>query len=255
VQEFYIRQSEDADARGPFSIEQLSSLAETGQVNLETAYYDVDKEEWLPIGGNESLRTLLFPEKKKLRLKPKEVVQTLNPTDSTDSSEPPPLPITVTDMLAGAEGKDGAAKNKLGSLERARTLAAQLGLQLGSLLLLIHAVVLWSAERVTLLEGQFSELFTRPLFYAGLLDLCLGIVLYLGVSEAYAFVRIRAAAMLGFLTIALAPFGHPLLLPLAAVAAAASFTLTWLTRKGWVIAVGVIGVLSVLGLGWLLLQL
>ena len=67
--DFYVRGINDAEARGPFSQEQLASLAETGGVTPETYYYDATSEQWLVIGGNAALKAALWPEKKKLGFK------------------------------------------------------------------------------------------------------------------------------------------------------------------------------------------
>ena len=48
-QEFYIRQATETDARGPYNLEQLMSLAETGFVTPETLYYDTISECWAVI--------------------------------------------------------------------------------------------------------------------------------------------------------------------------------------------------------------
>jgi len=69
TQEYYIRESSENEARGPFNLEQLVSLAETGQVTIETLWYDAAVEDWTSIGATDSLRSSLFPEKRKLRMK------------------------------------------------------------------------------------------------------------------------------------------------------------------------------------------
>jgi len=38
TQEFYVRNESETEARGPFNLEQLLSLAENGQVTAETLY-------------------------------------------------------------------------------------------------------------------------------------------------------------------------------------------------------------------------
>jgi hypothetical protein len=44
--EFYVRGINDAEARGPFTLEQLTSLAEAGQLAPDTYYYDQATEQW-----------------------------------------------------------------------------------------------------------------------------------------------------------------------------------------------------------------
>ena len=66
-QEIYIRNASDTEARGPFNLEQLISLAENEQVTRETVFYDTEKEEWVPIGESPDMLTAVYPEKKKLK--------------------------------------------------------------------------------------------------------------------------------------------------------------------------------------------
>ena len=42
-QEIYIRNASDTEARGPFNLEQLTSLAENEQVTRETVFYNNEK--------------------------------------------------------------------------------------------------------------------------------------------------------------------------------------------------------------------
>ena len=98
--EFYIREASETEARGPFNLEQLTSLAETGQLSFETLWYDPSVEDWAAIGASDELRNALFPEKRKLRMKMREAL----PQQRTDSLPP----ITVEEMLARAGGSDRA---------------------------------------------------------------------------------------------------------------------------------------------------
>src|ERR1700689_3162580 len=106
TQEYYIRESSENEARGPFNLEQLVSLAETGQVTIETLWYDAAVEDWTSIGATDNLRSTLFPEKRKLRMKAKDI------TPQTKASNEL-APITVQDMLAGAEGRTTETKDKI----------------------------------------------------------------------------------------------------------------------------------------------
>jgi len=105
TQEFYIRNAGATEARGPFTQEQLSSLAEAGQVGLDTLYYESTSEKWVPVGANADLKNALFPEKRKLSVKAKTNVATLN-VEKEDQT-----PITINDMLAAAEGKTDDTKH------------------------------------------------------------------------------------------------------------------------------------------------
>ena len=66
MSEYFIRYPDSEEAKGPYSIEQLQSLAESKKVTPDTLYYDDDKEVWIAVKGNESLAEILFPAVKKL---------------------------------------------------------------------------------------------------------------------------------------------------------------------------------------------
>jgi len=57
--EYYIRQSDDTEARGPFTLAQLSSLAGSGGLDARTLYFDAGSEQWLPVTGSRELGILL----------------------------------------------------------------------------------------------------------------------------------------------------------------------------------------------------
>jgi hypothetical protein len=73
TQDFYIREATDSEARGPMNLEQLLSLAENTLISAETLWFDPATEGWEPIGSNAELKALLFPERRKLRLKPNRI--------------------------------------------------------------------------------------------------------------------------------------------------------------------------------------
>src|SRR5471030_3169856 len=104
--EFYIRSPSETEARGPFNLEQVISLAEAGQVTAETLYYDAATEQWVAVGANAEVKLAVFPEKKKLGIKRDAKVATLNKESDSDA------PISVNDMLAAAEGRTDDTKGK-----------------------------------------------------------------------------------------------------------------------------------------------
>jgi len=159
TQEYYIREASENEARGPYNMEQLVSLAETGQVTIETLWYDPAIEDWSLIGNSDSLKGTLFPEKRKLRMKAKEAAPAVRHGDAM-------APITVEDMLAGAEGRTADTKDKKDpAIMQAH--AARIGM--------------WAAV----------------LCFLGGLDLFMAVMLGLGVLSFYPFVRFRAALGLG----------------------------------------------------------
>lgn len=192
TQEFYIRNAGATEARGPFTQEQLSSLAEAGQVGLDTLYYESTSEKWIPVGANADLKNMLFPEKKKLTVKPKTNVATLN-VDKEDQT-----PITINDMLAAAEGKTEDTKHaKDPAIARGR--AAKIGLYACTSFLFVAAAseVLPYIDELSALN--LNKILSQPLIFFGAFDLILTLLLLLQMVTLYPLVRFRAALGLGFL--------------------------------------------------------
>lgn len=192
TQEFYIRNEADTEARGPFNLEQLSSLIDSGQLTPATLYYDATTEQWTAVEANPELRAALFPEKKKLTVRPKEKLETLN------REQEGAAPITVNDMLAAAEGRTADTHDKKDPIE-ARARAAGIGRwgAIVALLLAAAAEILPSAELFS--NFTAAQLLNHPLVVVGALDLLLGVILSLGVVSVYPLVRFRAALGLGLL--------------------------------------------------------
>jgi hypothetical protein len=209
-QEFYIRSETETEARGPFNLEQVMSLAEAGQVTAATLYYDATTEQWVAVGANAEVKSAVFPEKKKLGIKRDAKVATLNKESDSDA------PISVNDMLAAAEGRTEDTKGKSDpAIAMAR--CAKIGMWAAVVSLVLAAVgeVLPVAD--ILMKFQPEQLLDHPLVILGALDVVLALLLILGVISFYPFVRFRAALGLGF--IGLTYWTQGLHLPLVAVAA------------------------------------
>ena len=191
TQEYYIRKATETDARGPFTLEQLTSLAENGQADLETYYYDAAAESWAPISSNPTLVETLFPAKKNLRVKAKTdaQVKTLNTVSANDR------PITVNDMLLAAEGLTEDTKDKADpAIGQAR--AAGIGLYAGMAILFVTAAAYALPHIDILFAFNIGGLFQNPLALLGIFNLVLGVCLALSAVGVYPVVRF--AAMLGF---------------------------------------------------------
>ncbi len=191
TQELYIRNESETEARGPFSPQQVADLAEAGQVSADTLIYDATTEQWVALNTNAELMAVVFPEKRKLSLKAKEI-KTLNKPDEGAK------PITVNDMLAAAEGRTDDTKDKRdpeGEMAR----AAKFGLYgaLVALLLAAAGELLPSTE--ALMAMDMAKLMERPFVFFGLFDLALVVLLALGMVTLYPVVRFRAALGLGLM--------------------------------------------------------
>jgi hypothetical protein len=190
TQEFYVRGATETEARGPFQHEQLVSLAENGQIDAATLYYDTATEQWLAFSSNLELMAQIFPEKKKLKMGKKEI-KSLN---ETSESAPP---ISVDEMLAAAEGKTADTKGKQAlAIDAGR--AAKIGTWAALLALLASAAgfLLPSFDRL-LAQDFLGLLQNQPLAYLGLVDLAFAGLLGLQVITIYPLIRFRAMAGLG----------------------------------------------------------
>lgn len=191
-QEFYIRQATETEARGPFNLEQLISLAETGSLTSETLYYDATTECWVVIEDNAQMKAAVFPSNNKLVLKSKENIAVLN----RDASDTRP-PIVVGDMLAAAEGRTDDTKDKA-SIEIEALRAAGIGSwAIVAIFVLSAAGELLPAVDAIMAKDP-SKLLLFPLSALGALDLFLGVLIGLGMVNLYPLVRFRAALGAGF---------------------------------------------------------
>ena len=209
-QEIYVRGAEDKDARGPFTMEQLISLVEAGQVTTETYFYDAHTEQWLLISSSAEMKTVLWPEKKKMGFKQKDF-KAVNEDKSGSET-----PITVQQFLAAAEGKTEDTKDKKDKSVMMMS-AAIWGTRSAALICLLSAAALVLPGIDALLAGDFVKLVDKPFVFLGLLDAGIGLLLLLGVISIYPFVRFRAVFGLGFLGFLFLNQGQ--LTPMIAVAA------------------------------------
>jgi hypothetical protein len=219
MSDYYIRTPEQDESRGPFDISKLQTLAEAGQINPNTLYYDEEKEEWIPLALNDTLRAQVFPEREKLALK----IQKERVADPEQSG------INVESMLIAAEG-DTEEKRKLTrqkkSFERAAGIsAAGLGVML-ILSALFMILPLISVIEGAISEGNFAGVFNYPTLLIGLFDLILGLLLILSVTEVFPLARGRAMLTLGFGIYVGWALGDPLLMGLTAAAGIGIFLAT-----------------------------
>src|SRR4051812_18196872 len=190
-QEIYIRNATETEARGPFNAQQVADLAEAGQVTAETLVYDPTTEQWVALNASAELLAVVFPEKKKLILKAKEI-KTLNKTDESAKE------ISVQDMLAAAEGRTADTAGKADP-EIAMMRAAKVG-TIGALLSLLLAAageILPATDALT--SGDLMKLLAHPLVVLGVVDVLFVVLLGLGMVAIYPVVRFRAALGLGLM--------------------------------------------------------
>lgn len=193
TQEFYIRAATETDARGPFTLEQLTSLAEAGQVTPSTLYYDAATEQWATIDSNPEVRATLFPDKKRLRVKPKEF-------SKGAGSEKSSAPITVDDMLLAAEGKTSDTRDRSDPIVT-QLRAARLGMWALIVLLLVSSasLVLSQPSFDLLIAKDFGGLLQQPFAILGVIDLFFVVMLMLQMVSLYSIIRFRIIFGLGFI--------------------------------------------------------
>jgi hypothetical protein len=247
TQEFYIRNEQDTEARGPFTIEQLSSLTDSGQVSVATLYYDANTEQWVAIDSSAELKAALFPEKKKLTVRAKPTVEVLNKEAAGAA------PITVGDMLAAAEGRTSDTKDKKDpAAAMARAAAIGRWTAIVSLILAAAGELLPSTDVILALDPM--KIVSNPLIILGALDLFLAVMLGLGVVTLYPFVRFRAALGLGFVGFVF--WTHGQMVPLIALTAGAVglYASTIFVSYVPVILAAALGIVGFGFVGWHLLS-
>ncbi len=197
AQEYYIRPPDSEDARGPLSYEKLASLAEAGQVDGETLFFDENSEDWMPISSNTELTERLFPKKKKLSLKAKERedMQMLNVLEDDEKSKP----VSVDEFLAAAEGTTEETRH-VKKREQSAHLSAKFALPvLGTIMLLNGLSQVYPSWAIiqSIYEARNPLLLVlQPLVMMGLFDLIVSLAVFLAMTEL--FPLLRARAMLGF---------------------------------------------------------
>jgi GYF domain 2 len=247
TQEFYIRNEAETEARGPFNIEQLVSLAAAGQVTNETLCYDAATEAWVPLATNEELRAAVFPEKNKLVMKKDVKITTLNkPVDNS-------APITVDDMLAAAEGKTADTKGR-SDPQIAMARAAKIGMWAAVLALLAASAgeILPAADAIQRLD--WNKLLVQPLVLLGAVDLFLAVFLGMGAVGVYPFVRFRAALGAGFVGFIFYAQGLETPLIAAVVGAVGLYFCTILTNTMSVLLSALAAVAGMAGMTYFLLS-
>ena len=196
-QEYYIRQPDSEDARGPFTVDKLASLVEADQVSRETLFYDEEAEQWVAIEEDEVLKNQVFPEKTRLSLRKK----TGADMDLLNASDEEIAAVSVDEMLAAAEG-DTEETRHVKERVRTQAKAASLSIPAIGFIMLISAFNnLFPNFQIVfdvISDEKYMLLLENPLLLVGLLDLILAVILFLSVSEIFPFLRFRAMLGLGY---------------------------------------------------------
>ncbi|MDQ8193094.1 DUF4339 domain-containing protein [Coraliomargarita sp. SDUM461004] len=240
--DYYIRTPEQDESRGPFDISKLLTLAEAGQINPNTLYYDENREEWVPLALNEELHAQVFPEREKLALKVDESKQTKSKAKAQSPSE---KAIDVEAMLAAAEGNTAEKRKQIRrkkSFERAANLSCS-GLGLMMLLsALVMVLPLVPEIQGALNNGNFAAIFNYVSILVAIFDFIIGLLLFLSVTEVFPLARGRAMLTLGFGVYVGWALNDPLLMQLAAAAGVGAFLATISQRMSTMLLAFVLGI-------------
>ncbi len=265
MREYYIRKEGDEEANGPYNIDQITSLVEVGKLEKEAYVYDVDQENWITIEECEELMTILFPQKKKLTLqvekeKPEEgegseeaesgkIAGLFKKSSKQKDGEPeeePKKSVSVTAMLAQAEGRDRDDPSGRSPVEK-RATAAYLGLRFTTLFVFAAAATMIFLEWDLVKTANAMRMVESPYLIFAAFDIVVGLVLLLQVTEIYPLVRFRAAIGFGTLTILFLTSGDTLLALANAVLSVSMYFCTATLSKAKVIPFCVTGVLGIGG--------
>lgn len=266
--EYYVRSAESETARGPYTLEQLQSLGEAGQITPETYYFDDEKEVWLAIRANLDLQGQVFPQRKKLTLRRKEADI---PDDETagaleDAIEEEEHGPTVAEMLAAAEGETDETRYVKEQAKWAEKTASIIPNFLGTVLLvsaLSYIYPSWTIVSDLLEAGDEADYFVllrRPLVIIGALDLLFGLMMLLGQTSLFPLIRVRAMIGLGyfgFMGYAQFANGDPnglILLGSAFATGIGLFILTLTLRFGQAVASGLAALAGALAYAYLTLS-
>ena len=242
TQEIYIRNASDTEARGPYGLEQLTSLAETGGITAETLVYDATAEQWVTLGSNAEMMAVVFPEKKKYAFKKTET-KTLNKPDENAKA------ITVDDMLAAAEGRTADTAGKQDP-EIAMMRAAKVGMWAIILICTVGAAgeVLPGVDAIMSMDP--SQLISHPLVALGAVDVVLAVLLGLGMVSLYPFVRFRAALGFGLMGFMFYVQGQHVALIEIAIASAGLYLCTIFVSLLPVVIAAAAGLLGMAAVAW-----
>lgn len=242
--EHYIRREGDEDSSGPFDMDQIASLLETGKLDTSAFFYDVEKEDWVRISESEEMMDALYPKKKRLTLRSSgDMRPAEEDTDEAAESEadkagaaengdgakkaaskqrkPPRLKkkekkepakeeISVERMLAQAEGRPENDPTGKSPVEK-QAQAALIGLQLATFFLLASALAMGYIRFEIIESGDLRRMFTDPFVVVALVDVVLSGFLILQVTEIYPLVRFRSAVVAGLVTLLFLSSGDTIL--------------------------------------------
>jgi len=242
----YIRTPDHDSSRGPFDIAKLQTLAEAGQIDLNTLYYDEEQQEWIPIAIKQTLRAAVFPQRKKLKLKtraPKVALED-NSASSGLLGEPAGRSTSIKDLL-NAAASNAEQRSQLQKSSRRGSRMSPLTLAI----MMFGSATTFCAPHLTQIKNIFKDqnyatLLNHPLLLLGLIDALLAILLLFAVTEIYPIIRSRAMLLLSSGCYLGWAMSDPHLIGLSLAAGLAMFLLTVSRNFTCSLIVSIIGCVS-----------
>ena len=273
--EYFVRNPDSENARGPFTMDKLVSLADAGQFTRDSLIYDEEDEKWKAIRDNSALCAQMFPEKKKLTLRRRDTAPatakpaetnapatedkargriSLRPSENQpapaedspaaqeqaragagavpakdnaapaeaakaearEEEQPPILSgMTVDDYLNAADGQTEELKQQRRERDM-RGRAAGMAVPLLATMMFASSVVLLFTDLPAVLSlsegGHWMRIVTHPHILFGFVDILFALLLVLGMTGAYPFLRFRLMlgfGLFGYLAFATLTAGNP----------------------------------------------
>lgn len=251
MSEYYIKQPDSDDARGPLTLEQLISLADTNMVSETTLLYDEISEKWKPMASYSDLLPMVFPEKRKLTLDKRETAPTESEITSSITEGQKNPDISTEKILAAAAGKTKETRH-VGNLQKSREKAAELAIPgVGALLLVTAFALLYPAKNDIIISIQNQSLISaikNPLMLLGFVDIIFAALVFLGVTSTFTLVRISAALSCGLVSYTFWAWENPFMMSLAIMMSIGLFLSTIATRyllMLFALCIGIIGATTI----------
>lgn len=253
MSEYYIKQPDTDHARGPLTIEQLASLAETGTVTQETLLYDETKEKWKPLSSYKDILPKVFPEQKRIQLKRDTEKRGLFGLGKKEEDPDPDTGVNVESILAAAEGKTADTKHKYEALESMER-AANIALPGLAIMMAINGLALGFPEfksvPILLENAPMWAIFTRPFLLFAVFDIFCALLAFLAVSETFPIIRVRAGLGLGFFGFTFWAWSSPLLSVMAGIVCLCMFLVTTVKRNTSMTLSVVFGTVCAIVVAW-----
>ncbi|MGE9294474.1 MAG: GYF domain-containing protein [Puniceicoccales bacterium] len=221
--EYYIREVDSEEARGPFTLERLGDLIEAGRATPQTLYYDEEQDDWFPLSENEAFYPILNKEAKRIQLRRSDTASQSALPPAPAVKEPPP--VTVDDMLAAAEGTSKETRY-LRARQKRMNIAASLSLPALAVMMFLCVFTdiypYWDTVQLLYSERDWALLLEYPMLILGLVDVFFFICCILSATDVFPLLRVRAMLGLGFFTYIFWSWGE---LPQSLAVALGSFSI------------------------------